>query len=448
MISSDIKQSTSPLAQLFAHLRVPLYRNGYALIIGSAASSALGVVYWALAARYYSPEIVGLSSAVISAMMLLAGLAVLSLPGALVRFLPQAGKRTGTFVLVTYGVSISMAAILGPLFCLTAGVWSEQLAFLREDPIWLAAFVLATITWCIFSLQDSTLTGLRQAIWLPIENTIFSVVKIGLLLLLAGSTPRWGLFAAWTIPVVIALVPVNYLLFRRWIPQHIAQSRISTNFADSVGNATWTYRSVQRYVIGNYPGTLLYLAYTMLLPLLVTHLAGSRANAYFTIPWMIASGLQLIALNFTTSLTVEAARDEAKLAVYCYRILQQSLKLLVPLVLFTSLCAPLILLVFGADYKAEGTRLLQLLTISSLPNVIVMLYLSFVRVQNQIGGVIIAQGILCILLLGLSYILLPQWGITGVGWAALISQSTVAVLLLALTPLRNVLHQGWKTGNL
>lgn len=450
MISSNIKQGASPLAQFIAHLRVPLYRNGYALMIGSAATSALGVVYWALAARYYSPEIVGLSSAVISAMMLLAGIAVLSLPGALVRFIPQAGHNTGRFISTTYVVSMGMALILAPLFCLTAGMWSAQLAFLRDEPRWLAAFVIATVTWCIFSLQDSALTGLRQAIWIPVENTIFSVAKIGLLLLLAGPIPQWGLFAAWTIPVIVALVPINYLLFRRWIPAHAADANNmqATSTPAPSARSPFSGHAVQRYVIGNYPGTLLYLAYTMLLPLLVTNLAGSRANAYFYIPWMIASGLQLIALNLTTSLTVEAARDESKLAFYGYRILQQALKLLVPLVLLICLSAPFILMVFGREYRDEGTQLLQLLTLSTLPNVIVMLYLSIVRVQNRVGGVIVTQGLLCISLLGLSYLLLPQWGILGVGWASLISQSTVAVLLIACTSLRNILHQGWKTGTL
>ena len=57
-----------------SHLRLPLFRNGYALIIGSAATSGLGLVYWVLAARFYSAEMVGLSSAALSAMLLLSGI--------------------------------------------------------------------------------------------------------------------------------------------------------------------------------------------------------------------------------------------------------------------------------------------------------------------------------------------------------------------------------------
>ena len=64
--------------RLVAHTRTPLYRNGYALILSAAATSGLGVVYWMLATRYYPAEVVGLNSAVISAMLFVAGVAQLS----------------------------------------------------------------------------------------------------------------------------------------------------------------------------------------------------------------------------------------------------------------------------------------------------------------------------------------------------------------------------------
>ena len=47
--------STRPLPthaeRLLAHVRLPIYRNAYALVLSSATTSGLGVVYWTLAAR-------------------------------------------------------------------------------------------------------------------------------------------------------------------------------------------------------------------------------------------------------------------------------------------------------------------------------------------------------------------------------------------------------------
>jgi hypothetical protein len=41
------------------HVRQPLNRTGYALIVSSTFVSAVGFVYWLLAARLYPADIVG-----------------------------------------------------------------------------------------------------------------------------------------------------------------------------------------------------------------------------------------------------------------------------------------------------------------------------------------------------------------------------------------------------
>ena len=50
------------------HVRTPLYLNAYAMIASNLLNSVLGLVYWGLAARLYSIESLGISSAVISSM--------------------------------------------------------------------------------------------------------------------------------------------------------------------------------------------------------------------------------------------------------------------------------------------------------------------------------------------------------------------------------------------
>ena len=66
-VTARIRKFT-PFARLAAHLQAPLYRNGYALVFSSAATSALGLVYWMLAARYYPTEVIGLNAALLSAL--------------------------------------------------------------------------------------------------------------------------------------------------------------------------------------------------------------------------------------------------------------------------------------------------------------------------------------------------------------------------------------------
>src|SRR6476646_6896697 len=139
------------MQRLVAHARTPLFRNGYALMLSAAATSGLGVVYWMLATRHYSAEVVGLNSAVISAMLLVAGVAQLSLISVITRFLPRAGHATGRLVCGAYALTLTVAALAGLLFVLGLRLWSPALAFLGASPLFTLWFVLATMAWCIFS---------------------------------------------------------------------------------------------------------------------------------------------------------------------------------------------------------------------------------------------------------------------------------------------------------
>jgi len=404
--------------RLIAHARTPLYRNGYALMLSAAATSGLGMVYWMLATRYYSAEVVGLNSAVISAMLLVAGVAQLSLVSVITRFLPRAGRATGRLVGRSYALTLSVAALAGVLFVLGVRLWSPALAFLGARPLFALWFVLATMAWCIFTLQDSVLAGMQQTIWAPIENTIFAIAKIALLLLFAWPAARYGIFASWTIPGAAVLVPVSYLIFRRLLPRHAQASAAQAE--------PLLPRRIVGYAASNYIGSMLSLAVNTLLPLLVLHQLGPRANAYFAQPWLIAGSLQLIAGNMAVSLTVEAANDRERLAGYTRRALVHSARLLVPLVVLVLIGAPYLLQLFGRVYAAEGAGLLRLLALGTLPNLVNMLYLSVARVRNRFGAIVAVQAALCALTLGLSYPLLHLYGIIGVGIAWLSSQTLVA----------------------
>jgi Na+-driven multidrug efflux pump len=106
--------------------------------------------------------------------------------------------------------------------------------------------------------------------------------------------------------------------------------------------------------------------------------------------------------------------------------------------------------VFGSAYAAEGSALLRWLALGVLPNILIALFISLARVQNRSGMIMLVQGTLSLLILGLSYLWLPILGITGVGVAWLTSQTLVALLLLVIwlrpilqlkTAQPNVLHQ-------
>jgi len=418
---------TSLAKKLASHLRTPLYLNGYALTLSSSVTSLLGVLYWSLAAHLYSPQVIGLNSAAISALMFLAGVSELNLMSALIRFIPGAGRNTRRFVRNAYLISLIIALIVSLVFISRLHNWAPALGFLASNPAMITWFILGTMAWCIFVLQDSVLTGLRLATWVPVENAIFALVKIGLLVVLAYSLPHLGVFASWTFALIVSLLPTNLYIFQRLIPKHMRQKHEMTEPVAA--------SQVLNYVAADYVGALFWLVSTTLMPVLVTALAGATANAYFFLAWTIAYSLYMVSPNMGSSLIVEASMDQSRLNTYSYRVFLQTVGLVFPAAILLFLGAPYILRIFGSSYAQHGADLLRLLALSAIPNVVTAIGVSVARVQRRMKIVLAILGSVCILVLSSGYELLRIYGITGVGLAWLISQSLVAFVLL-LTHLR------------
>jgi len=393
------------------------------------------MVYWILAAHTYSTETIGLNSALISAMIFLANVAQLNLMNALNRFLPTAGQKSWHMVVYAYVISLVMAVGSSLIFILGLSIWAPELGFLSSSPTFILWFVVATMVWCIFVLQDSTLIGLRQSSWVPVENVLFALAKIGLLVGLAAMLPRYGVFVSWTLAVLITIVPTNFLIFGWLIPRNM---RTVSDQTESI-----TPRQIVKYLAGDYFGSLVSLAAISLLPIIIVVRVGATANAYFYLSWTIAYTLYLVSRNMGMSLITEAATDQRKLNLYSYRTFIQTARLLVPLVIIIVLAAPNILRLFGKSYSIEGATLLRLLCLSALPNIVTSIYTSVVRVQRRMKKLVLILTVPYMLVIVLSYLLMNAYGVVGVGIAWLASQSLVAVILLVVE-----FRFMWKTRNL
>jgi O-antigen/teichoic acid export membrane protein len=414
-------------SRLRGHLDDRLYRTGYYLIIGTGITSLLGVAFWALAARSYSAHEIGQNAAAISAMTLVSGVCSLGLSAVLIRYLPIAGTADRRLVWWSYGVTTILSLAFGALVAASSSVWSPTLSFLQE-PAWLAGFTLATAATTIFTLEDSVLTGLGEARWIPLENSLYSAAKLVLLVALSAALPQSGPFVAWNAPLLPAIVLVNLLIFRRLLPRYKSFGELDR-------------RKVINMAAGNWGGNLFALVGNMYLPILVANQVSAAQAAYFYVPWMVCISLQLVSINLIISLTVEAARDMRQLRQMTRRTFAHSMRLVAPLAVFTALIAPLALLVFGQAYADAGTTLLRLLAIGAIPNVFVALGIGVARIEHKGQWVALVDGAQVVILLGGSALLLPDVGIEAVGYTWAGSQVLLAGVLL-VTILRPLLLSG------
>jgi O-antigen/teichoic acid export membrane protein len=401
----------------------PLLRNAYALMASSALTAVLGLGYWILAARRYPAEEVGRGSATIATMTWLSTIAVLNVPGSLTRYLPRAGRQAVRLVRSAYLLSGAIAGVASLVFLLGVGVWSPGFGFLRSSPAMAAWFLAATVAWSTFTLQDCVLTGLRRAIWVPVENVTFGVAKVALLLAFAAAAPGAGIFASWTIPMAAMLVPMNLLIFRVLLPRHARTSRPGEL-------QPIRYREVGAFLAGDSAGTMASFAATAFLPVLVVSRFGPAVNAYFYIAWTTSVVLNLLAVNMGVSLTVEASRDAPELGTHLRVSIQRLSRLLPPVVAGGVVLAPLVLAMFGTSYAEAGTGLLRLMLVGAVPRAVVELYLGVVRAQGRSRPIALVQGAQAALFLALVCTLLGRAGIAGIGWAYVLSNLAVAVPLL------------------
>jgi O-antigen/teichoic acid export membrane protein len=424
---------SSTLTWMQAHFQTPLIRNGYSLVASTGMTSLLGLVYWVLAARLYSIAEIGLNAALISTMMALGGIAQLNLGSVLTRFLPSLGRPDSQRMIVgTYGAGMLAALVSCILFLLGVHAWAPSLRLLADSP-WLAAwFTAGTMIWTVFSLQDGALAGLRRAIWVPIENTLFALAKIVLLLLFADSTWRaWGPFASWTLPLLATVLPVNFLIFRRLLR--------SPRFSASGFNTPVAVRSVVRFFVADFAGTLFFMAAVGLAPILVVEQVGAAGNAVFYLTWTIAYSLYLVSKSMGVSLVAEGAADPWQSKVLAFGALIHTMGLLAIAVVILTVAAPMILQLFGPSYMTEGSALLRVLALSALPFGFTSMFLGLARVEGRMTAVVTVQAILAVLVLGLGVPLLDRFGALGMGIAWLVAQVAIA-LVLGVVAWRSV---GW-----
>jgi O-antigen/teichoic acid export membrane protein len=409
-------------------ISTPFYRNAFFLTLSSAIMSGLGLPFWALATRHYSAENVGIAATLVSALMLISGVSQLGLNSIIVRYLPSAGSRSARFIALSYASAGVVSVVFGVIAALSSSLWSHPLRFLGADAPWFALFVLSCLVWVIFNLQDSVLTGIGQTQWVAVENAVFAIAKLGLVVLLAAHYARAGIFLAWTLPGLLLILAVNAAIFLRFLPTYTARGSAA---------ATWAPADMRRLIAGNYIGGALAIVGMFAVPIIVAGQVGSVQAAYFYVPWTVSVGLSQVAANVTTSMVVSVAAAESRLTEFARRTLRVTVRLMLPAGLVLLVFAPYLLALFGHRYESHGSSVLRILALGAVPNGIAFIGVNLARVRHDGRTVAWVQGVVSVVTVGGSAIAVPYIGIEGAALAWLVAQ---VIAIVALIPTFRATH--------
>lgn len=398
-----------------------LYLNGTALTGSSAVTAGLGFVFWVVIAHRTDQATVGAAGVVISALTGLSAIAQVGLGGVLVTYLPTAGPRSHHLVLLAYGGAIAAAMVLATGFVLAMPVLAPSVTVLHGAPAELF-FILSVAVWSVFALQDSILTGLRQAVYIPVENAAYGVAKL-VVVWLAGSLSVWSILLSWVVPAALLTVPVTILLFRHLLPRHTAAS-VTVKPLDG-----W-----RAYLARDTAGLLFAQGLTVALPVVVLSRLGAEPAGAFAVVWMLSQTLDLLSINMGMSLTVEGVHDQDRLPA----MLRQLQRRIVPLIALVAVAGaattPFSLTLFGKGYAESGAMTLALLLLGSAVKSFSILSMYAARARRESKVILHVQIIQTSVTLA-GTLLSAEWlGLTGVGIAYVVAQiCAVAFLLIRRT---------------
>jgi len=397
-----------------------LYRNAGYLILSNITIAATGLAFWIIVARLYAADAVGLSSAVISAMLLLAMLSNPALDVVLMRFLSGSGSKFSKMVnsCLTLGGAVSI--ILALVFVAGIRFWSPALLPIQNNPLITIAFIVAVVATTLNTLVHFVLVAQRRANLTFIRNLIFGVVRIIPVFFLAATQYPLGAFFSWIVALVLANIVGIVILIPRTQPGY----HLVPTFSKEV------LKGLSSFSLGNYAANLMWALPGLIFPFMIINLTSPTQNAYFSMCWSIANIIFTIPVSISLSLFAEGSYDATKLKENVRMSLKLALLITIPAVVLVLIMSPYLLLLFGSSYSEEGARLLRLLTLSALPLTINYIFLSIKRIQIQTRKVMALSSFIAAASLLVGYFLLLRMGINGIGVAWLIGQGIIGLVLV------------------
>ncbi len=387
----------------------PLYRNSFFMAFTSVFNAGCGFFFWMIAARLYTVEEVGLATALISSLGLVILFSRLGFDFSIIRFFSSNDKAKvfGTSLVITTIASI----LIGAIFILRVEFISPSLAFLKE-PFYALAFLFIAIVNSVAAITGNALVADRKADLYLFQN-IFMALRIPFLIPFAFFG-TFGIFGSVGLSFFMASL-FALIALRRSIG--LIRPALDVKFV----------RKSHRFSSWSYGSNILSMAPTLILPLMVLKMLGEAEAAKYYISFAIASLVLIIPRSLGTSLFVEGSHGVG-LKKSAMRAGAANMVLLVPTVLLIFLFGDRLLGLLKGEY-VEAFDLLRVLVLSSF---LVSVYSLFIPIQNvrmKVESILKLNALGCFLLLGLSYVLIQQYGIIGVGIGWVITYIVVDLII-------------------
>lgn len=286
-------------------------RNAVSLYGTTIITSLLGFAYWWAAARLLPVTEVGAASAAISAMQFLATFCMVGLNTLLIGELPGTARRDQRALINTAALAcIVIATAVGYPTALLLGHGSASLAPVLGGPLRAAVFAVGVAVAAVAVVLDDASIGLLRGSAQLRRNTLFAVLKLATIPLLAVLWTRAQgaqLYVGWLLCTVVSLVFLRRRLVDRgpaapWGAVH-AGRRLDLRLVRRHGRLAlshhWLNVAVQ--------------APRLVLPVIAAVVVGTRATASLYAAVLLVGFATIIPYHLSTVLFAVRPGDAAAL---------------------------------------------------------------------------------------------------------------------------------------
>lgn len=382
-----------------SQLKDPLYTNSLYIFSTRVLTVVSGFIFWMIAAKLYSVEEVGLAVALISSAGIVSMIAGLGFEHSIIRFVTrfEAAKIINSSIAI---IAVS-STVVGTCYCLVAMLLPSSSSLIRDLPFGPVAFVLFCVVSSIAVLTGNALLATRKPREYLAQNILISTRLLILLpLVFLGS---YGIFGSALAAQIIALAAMWYVIGRS-MKLNLKVDR------------EYVYSSL-RYSAGNYIANLFINLPALLLSIIVLSVLGEASAAVFYVACTIGNFLPEMTFVLSTALFIEGSHGKG-MKKNVIKTLLTAYALLVPGFLAFVLLGDRVLSIYGSAYT-QGFDLMILFAFSSFFTTIYYVFYTIQKVNMGIRSLVKLNGLLFVIMITLSYLLMKQMGITGIGYAVI-----------------------------
>jgi O-antigen/teichoic acid export membrane protein len=387
-----------------------LYRTSIFMVFTNLFNTGCGFFFWMIAARLFSVEQVGLATALISALGLVILVSRLGFDSSIIRFfsLEDKGAIISTSLVVTTGASL----LAGAMYIMLVEILAPSMLFLRK-PEYALAFLLIGAVNSVAVMTGGAFIADRKAGRYFLQN-IFLALRIPALVPLAFLGVL-GIFWSVGLGYLVASI-ASLIMFQRTVA--VVRPQVDRGFIN---------RSF-RFSFWNYVSSMLSAAPSMIIPIMVLNMLDEAEAAKYYIAFTIGSLVLIIPGSLGTSLFVEGSHGEG-LRESVIRAGRAITVIMMPAVLFLLLFGDRILGLLKGEY-VEAFDLLRIFALSSFPVAIYSLFVPIQSVRMKVKSIVMLNALRCLLVVGLSYVLLQRYGILGAGYAWMMTYGVIVLVVV------------------